>query len=46
MNAAIPDQMSEYELQGFHTRAKCKIWMIIRVTDHSNDGILARVYAN
>ena len=28
----------------FHTRAKCA--MIFQVTDHSNDGIFARVYAN
>ena len=26
-----------------HTRAKCEIRMIILVTDHANDGILARV---
>ena len=33
-------------LVGFHTRAKCKMRMITLVTDHANDGILARVYAN
>ena len=30
----------------FHTRTKCAIWMIMLVTDHLNDSILARVYAN
>ena len=33
-------------IEGFHMKAKCEIWMIIRVKDHSNDGVLARVYAN
>ena len=33
-------------LEGSHTRAKCEIKIIILVTDHANDGILAHVYAN
>ena len=33
-------------MRSFHTRAKCTIWMIIRVMHYSNDGILDRVYAN
>ena len=34
------------DLKGFHTRSKCEIRMIILVTDHANDGILACVCTN
>ena len=33
-------------LEGFQTRTKCEIWIIIWVMDHSNEGTLACVYAN
>ena len=33
-------------IMGVFTREQCEMGMIILVTDHSNDGILARVYAN
>ena len=32
-------------MEGFQTRAKCKIRKIILVTDHANDGILVYVFA-
>ena len=53
--AKLPTDMQEFNIpkikatldyERFHMRAKCEIRMIILVTDHANDGVLAGVYAN
>ena len=36
-----PSLLDCLDSQAFHMRAKCKIWKIIQVTDHSNGCILA-----